>query len=236
MFNYIKKKIHILQNIYIKNKYFFNRESFAMDGEDIAIKKYAEKIKNGIYIDVGAHHPIQRNNTHLLYKNGWRGVNIDINKFSIDLFNFLRPDDVNILSAISDNNDEIDIYFQKEFSQLNTTDINLAKEHFNNNFKTKRIKCQTLNSLLERSKYKDKKIDFINIDVEGAEMKVLKQLNFEIYDPEIICVEILGCRHISNLQDREREIKNDEIYKFLVEKNYKKVWSGSSFCSHLFIK
>jgi FkbM family methyltransferase len=236
MFNYIKKKIHILQNIYIKNKYFFNRESFAMDGEDIAIKKYAEKIKNGIYIDVGAHHPIQRNNTHLLYKNGWRGVNIDINKFSIELFNFLRPDDVNILSAISDNNDEIDIYFQKEFSQLNTTDINLAKEHFNNNFKTKRIKCQTLNSLLERSKYKDKKIDFINIDVEGAEMKVLKQLNFEIYDPEIICVEILGCRHISNLQDREREIKNDEIYKFLVEKNYKKVWSGSSFCSHLFIK
>ena len=207
-----------------------------MDGEDIAIKKYAEKIKNGIYIDVGAHHPIQRNNTHLLYKNGWRGVNIDINKFSIELFNFLRPDDVNILSAISDNNDEIDIYFQKEFSQLNTTDINLAKEHFNNNFKTKRIKCQTLNSLLERSKYKDKKIDFINIDVEGAEMKVLKQLNFEIYDPEIICVEILGCRHISNLQDREREIKNDEIYKFLVEKNYKKVWSGSSFCSHLFIK
>jgi FkbM family methyltransferase len=236
MFNYIKKKIHILQNIYIKNKYFFNRESFAMDGEDIAIKKYAEKIKNGIYIDVGAHHPIQRNNTHLLYKNGWRGVNIDINKFSIELFNFLRPDDVNILSAISDNNDEIDIYFQKEFSQLNTTDINLAKEHFNNNFKTKRIKCQTLNSLLERSKYKDKKIDFINIDVEGAEMKVLKQLNFEMYDPEIICVEILGCRHISNLQDREREIKNDEIYKFLVEKNYKKVWSGSSFCSHLFIK
>ena len=85
MFNNLKNKIHILQNVYIKNRYFLKRETFAMDGEDIAIKRYAEKIKNGIYVDVGAHHPIQRNNTHLLYKSGWRGVNIDINKFSIDV-------------------------------------------------------------------------------------------------------------------------------------------------------
>tara|TARA_E500000178_G_scaffold350143_1_gene408496 strand:+ start:417 stop:1127 length:711 start_codon:yes stop_codon:yes gene_type:complete len=236
MFNNLKNKIHILQNVYIKNRYFLKRETFAMDGEDIAIKRYAEKIKNGIYVDVGAHHPIQRNNTHLLYKSGWRGVNIDINKFSIDLFNFLRPDDYNILSAISDNNDEIDVFFQKEFSQLNTTDLNLAKEHFDNNFKTKRIKCQTLNSLLEKSKYKKTKIDLINIDVEGAEMKVLKDFDFKTYDPKIICVEILGYRHIDNLSEKESEIKNNEIYKFLSEKKYKKVWSGSSFCSHLFVK
>ena len=32
------------------------------------------------------------------------------------------------------------------------------------------------------------------------------------------------------------EIKDDEIYKYLVDKDYKKVWSGSSYCSHIFIK
>ena len=42
MFNNLKNKIHILQNVYIKNRYFLKRETFAMDGEDIAIKRYAE--------------------------------------------------------------------------------------------------------------------------------------------------------------------------------------------------
>ena len=55
------------------------------------IEKYIKKKSNGFYVDIGAHHPIQRNNTHLLFLRGWEGINIDINNFSIDLFNFLRP-------------------------------------------------------------------------------------------------------------------------------------------------
>ena len=85
------------------------------------------------------------------------------------------------------------------------------------------------------SKYKEVKIDFLNIDVEGAEMKVLRTLNFEIYDPKLICIEILGYRDLDSME-REIRIKDDEIYRYLIEKNYKKVWSGSSYCSHLFIK
>ena len=59
--------------------------------------------------------------------------------------------------------------------------------------------------------------------------------NFKTYDPSIICIEILGYRELGS-EKREIKIKDDEIYKFLVDKNYKKVWSGSSYCSHLFIK
>ena len=66
-------------------------------------------------------------------------------------------------------------------------------------------------------------------------MKVLKTLNFEIYDPSIICIEILGYRDLDR-KKRENKIKDDEIFKYLISKNYKKVWSGSSYCSHLFIK
>ena len=66
-------------------------------------------------------------------------------------------------------------------------------------------------------------------------MKVLKSLNFEAYDPSVICVEILGYREF-NKEQREVKIKEDEIYKFLLNKKYQKVWSGSSYCSHLFVK
>ncbi len=235
MFGKIKKKIHILQNIYLKNKYLLPRKTYSMDSEDLAIIEYIEKKDKGFYVDIGAHHPIQRNNTHLLFKKGWEGVNIDINEFSIDLFKYLRPKDLNLQIAISDKDGEVTFYYQKNFSQLNTTDIEIAKENFNNNFKKKIIKCKTIQKILDESKFKDKKIDFLNIDIEGAELKVLNTLNFQIYDPKVICIEILGYRTLDE-KKRETEIKNNEIYQTLLEKKYKKVWSGSSYCSHLFIK
>ena len=235
MFDRLKNKIHILQNIYLKNKYFIKRKSYAMDGEDTAINVFNKKLEKGFYVDIGAHHPIQRNNTHLLFKKGWEGINIDVNKFSIDLFNFLRPEDLNLQIAVSDKEGEISFFYQKKFSQLNTTDKGIAKENFQGNFQEKKVKCQTIQNILDNSKYKNKKIDFLNIDVEGAEMKVLNTLNFETYDPSLICVEILGYRDIQS-QQREKEIKNNEIYKFLVKQGYKKVWSGLSYCSHLFTK
>ena len=235
MFNKIRNKIHILQNIYLKNKYFIKKKSYAMDGEDLAIDKYIEKKEKGFYVDIGAHHPIHRNNTQLLFNKGWEGINIDVNQFSIDLFNFLRPGDLNLLTAISDQEGEITYYYQKKFSQLNTTDKNIAHEHFNGNFNERLVKCQSIHNILINSKYKEVKIDFLNIDVEGAEMKVLRTLNFEIYDPKLICIEILGYRDLDSME-REIRIKDDEIYRYLIGKNYKKVWSGSSYCSHLFVK
>ena len=235
MFDRLKNKIHILQNIYLKNKYFIKRKSYAMDGEDTAINVFNKKKDRGFYVDIGAHHPIQRNNTHLLFRKGWEGINIDVNQFSIELFNFLRPNDLNLQIAVSDKEGEISFFYQKKFSQLNTTDKEVAKENFQGNFQEKKVKCQTIQNILDNSKFKNKKIDLLNIDVEGAEMKVLNTLNFEIYDPSLICIEILGYREMQSEQ-REKEIKNNEIFKFLVNQGYKKVWSGISYCSHLFTK
>ena len=235
MFDRLKNKLHILQNIYLKNKYFLKRKSYAMDGEDIAIDLFNKKKNNGFYVDIGAHHPIQRNNTHLLFKKGWHGINIDVNQFSIDLFNFLRPNDLNLQVAVSDKEGDITFFYQKKFSQLNTTDKKIAEENFHGKFHERKVKCQTIKNILDNSKYKNKKIDFLNIDVEGAEMKVLETLNFEIYNPTLICIEILGYRDLS-LEKREIEIKNNRIFKFLVDRGYKKIWSGSSYCSHLFTK
>jgi len=221
LFKTIIKKIHILHNIYIKNKYFINKKSYAMDNEDLEILKYFKGKKNGFYVDVGCYHPIHRNNTYLIYKLDWRGINIDISEFSIDLFNYLRPDDLNYNFAISNKNEILKMYYQKELSQLSTIEKEQANKVFQGNIKEKKIQAFTLNEILAKDKFKNYEIDLLNIDVEGADLKVIEGLSFDKFMPKLICVEI-----------HENKIKESKIFKFLNNKNYELIWSG--VFSHLF--
>ena len=192
-----------------------------MDKEDLNILNFFKDKRDGFYVDVGCFHPIDRNNTYLLYLKNWRGINIDISQFSIDLFNFLRPDDFNLHCAVTEKNQIIKTYFQKELSQLSTINEVQAKKVFQGKIKTKEIQSYSLDHIIENSKFYNKEIDLLDIDVEGADYKVLLGLNFERYKPKLICVEI-----------HNKNIKDDVIYKFLIKKSYVHIWSG--VFSHLF--
>ena len=193
-----------------------------MDNEDTAILDYFKDKKSGFYVDVGCYHPIHRNNTYLLHKQNWRGINIDVSQFSVELFDHLRPDDLNYNCAVSNKNETVKLFFQKELSQLSTTENDQAKKVFQGNIKEKEIQAFTLDEILNRDKYKNVKIDFLNIDVEGADFKVLDGLSFQKFNPELICVEI-----------HDKEIKESKTYNFLKDKNYQLIWSG--VFSHLFL-
>ncbi len=192
-----------------------------MNNEDTAVLDYFKHKKNGFYVDVGCHHPICINNTYLLYKKNWSGINIDVSEFSIDLFNYMRPDDLNYKCAVSNKNKVVKLFYQKDFSQLSTIKSNQAKNVFQGNIKEKEIQAFSLDEILSRDKYKNTKIDFLNIDVEGADLEVLEGLSFDKFKPELICLEI-----------HDKEVKKSEIYNFLIQKKYKLIWSG--IFSHLF--
>ena len=212
----------ILHNIYIKNRYFIRKKSYSMNREDIFVSKFFKFKNNGFYVDVGAYHPLELNNTYLLHKKGWNGINIDINPLSIDYFNFLRPDDVNINIAISNKKKSEVVYYQKEKSPLNTLNLKHANRVFGRNkYKKRKTLTNNLTSVLNKTKYKNKKIDFLNIDIEGLDLNALKGLNFKTYRPKLICVEIPD--YVKPSIDI---IKKQKIYKFLNKKRYKLVWSG----------
>ena len=221
MFSKIKKKLHIFHNIYIKHKYFIKKKTYSMDGEDLIIADYFKNKENGFYIDVGCYHPIHRNNTFLLHNKGWNGINIDIHNFSIELFNYLRPNDINYNFAISDKKEIISMYFQKELSQLSTIDYNQAKKSLQGQIKEKKIQAFTLDDVLVFSNSENRKIDLLDIDVEGADLKVLQGLSFQKFKPEIICVEI-----------HDKYLEESETFKLLKNLNYELIWSG--IFSHIF--
>ena len=192
-----------------------------MNNEDTAILDYFKDKKNGFYVDVGCYHPIHRNNTYLLHKKNWNGINIDTSQFSIDLFDYMRPKDLNYHCAISNKNEIIKLFYQKELSQISTTEKGQAESVFQGNIKEKDIQAFTLDEILSKDKYNNSKIDLLDVDVEGADLKVLKGLSFDKFKPELVCVEI-----------HENEIKKSDIYNFLISKKYELLWSG--VFSHIF--
>ena len=194
-----------------------------MEGEDLVIIENFKNIKNGIYVDAGCYHPLHLNNTFLLYKKGWRGINIDLSEYSIDLFNYLRPDDININNAVTNFDGEIKFYYQKKLSQLTSVKKDTAIRRMQGKINEKKIKALKLDTILENSKYKNKQIDLLNIDVEGGDFDALRSIDLNIYKPKIICIEI-----------DEENILSSETYNYLLNLNYKKVWSSKSNISHIF--
>ena len=222
------KNLKIIHNLYIKNKCFIKRKSYSQDGEDKILKEIFKNKNVGVYVDVGCYHPIELSNTALLYDKGWNGINIDISKYSIELFNFLKPDDINLNLAVSNTNGFTNIFFQKELSKIST--INKQKSHkiFQGKVNTKKIICKTLTEIINETVYKGKKINFLNIDAEGHDLEVLQSLNFNEYLPDVICVEIFPDQgNFDNF-----DLKTTPEYKFLYKNNYKLYWSG--FFSHIF--
>ena len=207
-----------LYNLYYKHKLFFPKKTYSCWGEDLIAENFFKNREGKFYVDVGCYHPLFWNNTYLLYKKQWRGINIDINPVSIKLFKFARKDDYNFNLAVTNKKiKKIKFFYRRKINVLNTTNKEFAKKNFPNGYSTSVSNCSTLNNIISKTKFKNKQIDFLNIDVEGGELGVLRSLNFKKYKPKLICIEI----HHNN----QKSLKKNPIYKFLKRKKYKKKWS-----------
>ena len=217
-----------LYYLYYRPKIFFPQKSYSTYGEDIIIEQFFKNKKKGFYVDIGCYHPLEGNNTYLLFKKGWNGINADVNSLSIELFNRAREKDHNINLAVSDKNQKLKIYFRKKINMLNTSSKKLAKIHFRNGFQEKSINACPLNEIIKKSKFDNRRIDFLNIDVEGKELNVLKSLNFTKYKPRLICIEIHN--HEKMYDQNYDYLKRNLVYKFLITKGYNVFWkNGFSF-------
>ena len=64
--------------------------SYSQNQEDVVLFRLVELIPEGIYVDVGAAHPVLDNVTYALYKAGWHGLNIEPMKREADLMKEIR--------------------------------------------------------------------------------------------------------------------------------------------------
>jgi len=207
MLSKILNKLSLIRQSYFKK---INNNFYSQFGEDRILNEIIPKKKIGFYVDVGCFHHKKHSNTYLLHKRGWSGVNIDMESDKVKLFNICRPNDFNVVAAISNDVRNVKVYRNQKYGVSST----IVDGFINSDdiIDQNVIKTKTLDSVLELSPFKNKKIDLLNIDAEGNDFKVLISLNFKIYQPEIIIIET----HLNNIE----EILKSEIYSFLFNKKY----------------
>lgn len=177
---------------------------FGEFGEDIFINRILKNINQGKYVDVGCYHPYKGSLTFELYKRGWNGVNIDVSKTSIDLFNMSRKKDINLNLAISNFDGETFYYENSPINQQNSL-IQMNKLQ-----KKIKIKCLTLDTVLNNKNLDE--FDYLNIDVEGSELEVIKGFNLKRFNPKLITIE--------NNDLTIDEYLKSEVCKILIENDY----------------
>ena len=162
-------KIKLYLNI-IKYKLINKKSYYSKNREDLFLSEYFKNKFDGRYIDIGAYHPYRGSNTYLLYKKGWNGINIDLSKTSVDLFNIARPKDINLNFAVSDRKKKIKTYENKSLGLMNTINPVFASL-FIKNYYSRKVWSNSLNNLLKSIDFKKYSFKIILIETHTFSKK-----------------------------------------------------------------
>ena len=185
-------------------------------GEDVFVRRFFKKYEKGTYVDVGAYHPIKGSLTFDLYKKNWSGINIDLSKISIDLFKISRPRDINLRAAITNYDGKTFYYENSPINQQNSMIENAQAKKIE-------IDCFKLNSILDENKIK--KIDYLNIDAEGNDYKVISSFDFKRFKPQLVSIEF-------NNYDIDKLLESD-IHIFMRDNDYKLISKFGVTCFYV---
>jgi FkbM family methyltransferase len=208
--NFKIKYIEIKQEELIKSGYF------SQYGQDKFIAEYFDFLKKGIFVDIGANDGKTLSNTYYLEKNLlWHGIAIEP---SPKVFQRLEKnrDCILINACISDvvgNSDFLELTGHTEmlsglvdkYDERHIKRINDEIEEFSGKKNYIQVPCYKLEDVIRKQGLD--KINYLNIDIEGGEIDVLKSIDFNNLDIDIIGVE--------------NNYKEDEIKNYLNKFGYR---------------
>jgi FkbM family methyltransferase len=167
--------------------------SYAQRYEDLHLLRALGEQASGFYIDVGAGHPVYDNVSFAFYLRGWRGITVEPNPWLAQLSEAVRPRDTRIASLVGAEPGSAIYYLVDDFHGLSTTIEDNARAAQNEYGKASRatpMAVSTLAALCE--KHALQAIDFLKIDVEGAERDVLAGNDWQRFRPRIVVAEALA--------------------------------------------
>ena len=164
----------------------YGEARYSQDDEETLIRAFFQDRRGGLFLDVGAGDPIRHSTTYYLEKHlGWTGIAVDAIAEYADAYARERPGTHFYTYFASDKSDTARAFFVSEdrnFSSATGADPRGGVYH------KRKVATIALDDLLGRERVN--RIDFLSMDIEGAEPLALAGLDVARYRPELVCIEI----------------------------------------------
>jgi len=175
-----------------------NNRKYSQSGQDAFVINYFKNKRNGTFIDIGANDGVSLSNTYYLEKElGWSGICfepipaifekldkartcIKINagiadKKSVERFTFVDGPS-HMLSGMTKDYDPR--HAQRVQHEIKTLGGKIVEVD---------VQCLVLNDVLEEFKIYD--IDYLSIDTEGNEFKIIQTIDFNKFNIKVMTIE-----------------------------------------------
>jgi FkbM family methyltransferase len=162
--------------------------SHAQFGEDVRLWRALGHVDRGCYVDVGAADPDDMSVTRAFYERGWHGVNVEPVAVHAAALRERRPRDVTLEVALASSPGERTLH-ELSATGLSTLDPTIARWHASQGreVKERRVAIDTLERVW--AAHVDGDVQFLKIDVEGAEGEVLAGLDLARRRPWVVVIE-----------------------------------------------
>jgi len=166
--------------------------SYAQNMEDYHLDRAFAGAGQGRYIDIGGGHPVAGSVSFWFYQRGWSGIVVEPQPELAALHRRLRPRDTLVEAVIGATSGETDFFKIERLHGLSTTVRSNADAAGARGVNFRVMKRPSL-SLAELCRtHAINTVDFLKIDVEGAERDVLLGADWSLCRPRIIVLEAVA--------------------------------------------
>ena len=166
-----------------------SKSLYSQGKEEVIVRDFFRDRTNGFFLDVGAAWPVASSNTYYLEDRlGWTGIAIDALPEYGPSWEKSRPRSRFYSYLVTDHADTLEPFYRADLTGVSSFSKQQARGPSGElGFEEMRVPSITLNSLLERNGVS--RIDFLSMDIEGAELLALAGFDIDRFRPELVCIE-----------------------------------------------
>lgn len=84
--------------------------SYAQNFEDVILMRALNHVPEGMYIDIGAQHPLIDSVSRAFYGKGWRGIHVEPTHLYADALRQNRPDEIVVQAMLGKSKENKQFY------------------------------------------------------------------------------------------------------------------------------
>lgn len=189
--------------------------SYAQNFEDVMLWRALKHVSAGVYVDVGAQHPVEDSVSKAFYEHGWRGVHVEPVPYYAELLGKDRPDEVILQLAFAEEAGTLEMHTIPGTGLSTAVKANAERLAAQYSFDNQTIRVPALPMRTALEFLVGQQVHWLKIDVEGFEENVLRGWDSKILRPWIILVEATVPMSIEQHWEGADRILLDADYRFV---------------------